>query len=75
MGKYEDGYVAGSISIADSIAKSGSFSITGGGDTATVILEENLQDNFNFISTGGGAMLDFLVEGTLPGIDVIINKV
>lgn len=74
MGKYEDDYVAGSIAVADSIAKSGSFSITGGGDTATVILEENLQDNFDFISTGGGAMLDFLVEGTLPGIEIIINK-
>lgn len=74
MGKYEDGYVAGSIALADSIARSGAFSVTGGGDTATVILEEDLSDNFNFISTGGGAMLEFLVQGTLPGIDAIINK-
>ncbi len=74
MGKYEDGYVAGSVAVADSIARSGAFSVTGGGDTATVILEEELEDNFDFISTGGGAMLDFLVQGTLPGIDIIINK-
>ncbi|MCA9352114.1 phosphoglycerate kinase [Patescibacteria group bacterium] len=74
MGKYEDGYTAGSIAVADSIAKSDAYSVTGGGDTATVILEEHLEENFDFISTGGGAMLDFLVEGTLPGIDVIINK-
>jgi len=74
MGKYEDGYIAGSVSIADSISHSTAFSVTGGGDTATVILEENLEKNFDFISTGGGAMLDFLVKGSLPAIDVIINK-
>ena len=74
MGKYEDGYVSGSVAMADGIAKSGAYSITGGGDTATVILEEGLEDNFNFISTGGGAMLDFLVQGSLPDIDVIIKN-
>ena len=74
MGKYEDEYVSGSIAMADGIAKSGAFSITGGGDTATVILEEGLEGNFDFISTGGGAMLDFLIEGNLPGIKVILEK-
>lgn len=74
MGKYEDGYTSGSIMMADAIAKSGARSVTGGGDTATVILEEDLADNFDFISTGGGAMLDFLVAGTLPGIQAILEK-
>lgn len=74
MGKYEDGYISGSQAVADSVALSGSFSVTGGGDTATVILEQDLAENFDFISTGGGAMLDFLVDGTLPGIDVIVKK-
>jgi 3-phosphoglycerate kinase len=74
MGKYEDGYVSGSVAVADSVALSGTFSVTGGGDTATVILEQDLSDSFDFISTGGGAMLDFLVDGTLPGIDIILNK-
>lgn len=74
MGKYEDGYTAGSIAVADSIARSGAFSVTGGGDTATVILEEKLEKNFDFVSTGGGAMLEFLVKGTLPGIEAILNK-
>jgi 3-phosphoglycerate kinase len=60
--------------VADSVALSGTFSVTGGGDTATVILEQDLSDSFDFISTGGGAMLDFLVDGTLPGIDIILNK-
>jgi phosphoglycerate kinase len=74
MGKYEDKYVSGSISVADSVAKSNAFSVTGGGDTATVILEEDLAESFDFISTGGGAMLDFLVEGTLPAIDELLKN-
>ncbi len=74
MGKYEDGYISGSVAVADSVAKSQAFSVTGGGDTATVILEEELVDSFDFISTGGGAMLDFLVEGTLPAIEALIKN-
>ena len=74
MGKYEDGFVAGSVAVADSVSHSKAFSITGGGDTATVILEENLADSFDFISTGGGAMLDFMVEGSLPAIDELLKN-
>jgi phosphoglycerate kinase len=74
MGKYEDSYVAGSLAVADSIAKSDAYSITGGGDTAAIILEEDLGEKFDFISTGGGAMLEFLVKGTLPGIQAILEK-
>ena len=74
MGKYEDGYVAGSLAIANSIAQSNSFSVIGGGDTATIILKEHLEDSFDFISTGGGAMLKFMIDGSLVGIEVIINK-
>ena len=74
MGKYEDGYTSGSVSIAKSLSHSNAFSVTGGGDTATVILEEGVEDSFDFISTGGGAMLDFLVDGSLAGIDVILNR-
>ncbi|MAQ77039.1 phosphoglycerate kinase [Candidatus Campbellbacteria bacterium] len=74
MGKYEDGYVSGSVAMADALSKSKAFSVTGGGDTATVILEEDLVDDFDFISTGGGAMLDFMVDGTLPAIDALLKN-
>ena len=74
MGKYEEGYISGSVAVADAVARSQTFSVTGGGDTATVILEENLVSSFDFISTGGGAMLEFLVEGTLPGIEAITQQ-
>ena len=73
MGKYEDGYTSGSLAIAKSLSHSKAFSVTGGGDTATVILEQRVSESFDFISTGGGAMLDFLVDGTLPGIDAIFE--
>jgi phosphoglycerate kinase len=54
--------------------KNGVESIVGGGDTLAAIAElkqssgESLEDAFTFVSTGGGAMLDFLAQGTLPGI-------
>lgn len=74
MGKYEEGFVAGSVAVADSISHAKGFSLTGGGDTATVILEQDLVDNFDFISTGGGAMLDLMVEGSLPAIDELLKN-
>lgn len=71
MGKYESSGKAGTVELAHLIADSDAYSIVGGGDTLTVIAEENLEEKFNFISTGGGAMLDFLAHGTLPGIDAL----
>lgn len=72
MGKYEDGYVEGSIHMAEQIAGADAFALTGGGDTSTLVLEHDLQDGFDFLSTGGGAMLDFLAQGSLVGIQEII---
>lgn len=74
MGKYEDGYTSGSLAVARSLAHAPAFSVTGGGDTAAVILQECSADDFGFVSTGGGAMLDFLVQGTLPGIEAIVGR-
>ncbi len=74
MGKYEDGYTEGSIQIAKTISYLDIYSLIGGGDTTTLIVENNLEDAFSFISTGGGAMLEFLVKGTLPGIEVILER-
>lgn len=47
------------------------FSIVGGGDTYLTLEELGVMDKISFVSTGGGAMLDFLAEGTLPGIEVL----
>jgi len=74
MGKYESGGKEGTLELARLIADSEAYSIVGGGDTLAAIAEHDLEENFNFISTGGGAMLDFLANGTLPGIDALMNQ-
>lgn len=71
LGKYEDGYTQGTESLAHMLALSGKEVIVGGADTLAVIKNLNLYDKFSFVSTGGGAMLDFLATGTLPGIEAL----
>ncbi|MDZ7726619.1 MAG: phosphoglycerate kinase [Candidatus Campbellbacteria bacterium] len=71
FGNYEAGYSEGSEMIAKLIAESNAHSIVGGGDTLAIIGNLGISDKLGFISTGGGAMLDFLANGTLPGIEVL----
>ena len=53
------------------IGKSHATSIVGGGDTVEVINELKMEKKLTFVSTGGGAMLDYLAKGTLPGIKAL----
>jgi phosphoglycerate kinase len=71
LGNYEQGYTDSTYALAKAIAGSGAFSIIGGGDTVAAIEEMKAAEHFSFISTGGGAMLDFLAKGTLPGLEVL----
>ncbi|MBX4198882.1 phosphoglycerate kinase [Candidatus Parcubacteria bacterium] len=71
LGKYEDGYKEGTQRLAKMLSESGKEVIVGGADTLAVIKELDLYDKFSFVSTGGGAMLDFLATGTLPGIEAL----
>lgn len=71
LGNYENGFTDGTESLARVIAKNGAHSIVGGGDTVAAIEKVKVGDRFSFISTGGGAMLDYLANGSLPGIDVL----
>lgn len=72
MGKYEDPqYALGSEEIAEAIVVSGAKKYAGGGDTTSFIRQNNLQDKFDFLSTGGGATLEFLAGKTLPGLEVL----
>ncbi len=68
LGIYEDGFDVGSKKIIEAIASSGSFSVIGGGDTVELVQALHLSEKISFLSTGGGAMLEFLSTGTLPGI-------
>lgn len=74
LGAYETGYRASTLQLAQLLAdatKKGIKTIVGGGDTLATIAELKLENSFTFVSTGGGAMLDYLVKGTLPGIEAL----
>jgi len=57
--------------LANGIVNVGAYKIVGGGDTIAFLRKQNLIDKFDFISTGGGAMLEFLSGGKLPGLGVL----
>ncbi len=75
MGVFEmDKFSGGTKYIAEAIAEAtlqGSFSLVGGGDSVAAVKKFNLQDNVSFMSTGGGAMLEYLEGKELPGIKAI----
>jgi len=71
---YDQKYEAGTKEIARAVVESGAFSVVGGGDTEVALTRFGLDKKISFISSGGGAMLEFLAEGTLPGIKALISK-
>ncbi|KND51479.1 MAG: phosphoglycerate kinase [Parcubacteria bacterium C7867-007] len=71
LGNYEKGFVDATEGLAKAVAQSNAYSILGGGDTVAAVEKLGLSDRFSFISTGGGAMLDFLAKDTLPGIEAL----
>ncbi|MFA5936941.1 MAG: phosphoglycerate kinase [Candidatus Paceibacterota bacterium] len=71
LGKYEAGGAKTTKQILKLVAQSKAESIIGGGDTVDLISEMKMINKFSFISTGGGATLDFLANGTLPGIKAL----
>ena len=71
FGRFEDGFSLSTEKFAQALAQSPVESIVGGGDTVAAIQKLNLLDKFSFVSTGGGAMLEFLARGSLPGIEAI----
>lgn len=71
LGKYEAGYKDGTLKLAKMLSDSGKEVVVGGGDTLSAIKELNLLNKFSFVSTGGGAMLEFLATGTLAGIEAL----
>ncbi len=72
LGWYEKGYTMGTRICGDVIKKYPNLvSILGGGDTLTLLNHENMLGIFSFVSTGGGALLDYLLQGTSPGLEAL----
>jgi len=74
LGYYEGGYDAATLAVAAALAKSGVQSVVGGGDTVAAIEKAGKKSKNTFVSTAGGAMLDFLSNGSLPAIDIVMKK-
>jgi phosphoglycerate kinase len=64
----------GSLAIAESISKINGEKIVGGGDLVNFLSEENFIDKMSYVSTGGGAMLEFLAGDNLPGIESLLKS-
>ena len=72
MGVFEDPrFEAGTRSVAQSVADCRGFTVIGGGDSAAAIAQFGLGDRVDHISTGGGASLELIEQGDLPGLEAL----
>jgi phosphoglycerate kinase len=72
VGVFEyDQFAAGTRAIAEAIARSSAFSIAGGGDTLAAIAKFGISEKISYISTGGGAFLEFLEGRKLPAVEAL----
>lgn len=75
MGKFEQSpYDNGTREILDAVIESDAFALIGGGESVQVLEQNNLMNKVSFVSTGGGAMLEYLSGNTMPGIEVLRYK-
>jgi phosphoglycerate kinase len=76
MGVFEDSrFGAGTAGVARAVADCPGYTVVGGGDSAAAIDELDLADRISFISTGGGASLELLEYGDLPGLSALRGAV
>lgn len=71
LGKFEDPKNDQTKKVAQIVVESSAESIVGGGDTISALNQAGVLDKISFVSVGGGAMLKFLADGTLPTIDAL----
>ena len=75
VGVFEfDQFGNGTKTLAEAIAASPAFSIAGGGDTLAAIAKYNITDKIGYISTGGGAFLEFLEGKVLPAVEILETR-
>lgn len=72
MGFFENpDFAKGTLSMATCLANLDAFTVIGGGDSVSAVKQSGLSDQMSHISTGGGASLEFIEKGTLPGIQAL----
>jgi phosphoglycerate kinase len=75
VGVFEfEAFGGGTRALAEAIAKSGAFSIAGGGDTLAAIGKYGVEEKISYISTGGGAFLEFVEGKTLPAVAALERR-
>lgn len=70
MSSFEDGTRQAALDIAEA-TKAGAFTLIGGGDSVAAINKYHLADQVSYVSTGGGALLEYIENGTLPGVKAV----
>jgi phosphoglycerate kinase len=72
LGIFEiDKFSQGTVKIAQAVAQAKALSIVGGGDSIAAVEKAGVSSKISHISTGGGASLEYLAKGTLPGIEAL----
>ncbi len=72
MSNFENGTKQIALAVVEA-TKNGAFSLIGGGDSAAAVAKFNLTDDVSYVSTGGGALLEYMEGKVLPGVAAIIN--
>jgi phosphoglycerate kinase len=70
MSNFENGTKQAALAIVEA-TKNGAFTLIGGGDSVAAINKYNLADKVSYVSTGGGALLEYIEQGSLPGVKAV----
>lgn len=72
MSNFEEGTKAVAVAVA-AATKNGAYSLIGGGDSVAAINKYKLADQVSYVSTGGGALLEYIENGSLVGVEAVLN--